>query len=146
MSTKMEGVNQKWTRCYLVVDENGKMKLFEDDNALKTKQWFDLTLLRTGDIVVNETLPIISVQSEEGTIQIKFESAKESEEVMEWMKRFIVVFEPRTKNGDNENDHIRTLMDIDVDVEDEKEEKTKSVPLRDENGMFWSNVFCLFRN
>ena len=136
MSTKMEGVNRKWTRCYLVVDENGKMKLFKNDNALQMTQCFDLTLLRTGDIVVNETLPIISVQSEEGTIQIKFESAKENEEVMQWMKRFIVDFEPKAKNGDNENDHIRTLMDIDIDVEEEKEEKTKSVALRDENGMF----------
>ena len=94
---KALGVDQKWTRKLVVVFEDGTMKLFEDEAASKETASFDLKLWTTENVVTTETASSwrITMESDEGAVQFGFESAAESNEVMEWMMRFIVDDEER---------------------------------------------------
>ena len=103
---KALGVGQKWTALHVVVLDDGKMKLFEDEAASKVMASFDLTLWSTDNVLCTETdyASKITLQSDEGSIQFAFDSAAESKEVMEWMKRFIADEEEEeaVERGQNE--------------------------------------------
>ena len=107
LMSKALGVDQEWSRSYLVVEEDGTLKLFEDETTMKMKASFDLTLWTQDDIVestVSTEIGVwrITMESDGGSIQFAFESEGDSHEVMGWMKRFIL--SPDPEDGDQEEE------------------------------------------
>ena len=95
--TKNIDANQKWAVYYMIILESGKMKLCDDKRGKSPKISFDLCSKMKNEVVQNEAMCSIKMQSKGRVIQLLFESANDSNEVMECIKRFVV--EHDVKNG-----------------------------------------------
>lgn len=82
-------VNGNLSLFDLVIYPDGTMKVFDDKAKVKSSASFDINLLTTDDVVEDKESWGITIQREDGPIQFRFQCAKDSQEVMVWISRFI---------------------------------------------------------
>ena len=90
------------------------MKLFEDETASKMKGSFDLRLWTMENVVKSESTSSwrITMTTNDGSIRFGFQSAAESNEVMEWMKRFLLDQDLEAKEEDTRSSQHGVISNV----------------------------------